>query len=183
VMIYDVTQEPGSLIANDPPYVEVQGGSGPRHFAFHPSGRFAYLINEMGNTLSAFSYEPESGGLTLLQTVGTLPEGFDGQNTTADVQVHPTGKFVYGSNRGHNSIVVYAVDSETGELSYVGHVPTGGDTPRNFALDPTGTYLLAANQDSDNVVVFRVDPNTGLPTPTGAQASVSMPVCIKFVVR
>jgi 6-phosphogluconolactonase len=183
VMIYDVSQTPGKLIPNDPPYAEVEGGSGPRHFAFHPSGRFAYLINEMGNTLSAFAYDPETGGLTLLQTVDTLPEGFDGRNTTADIHVHPTGRYVYGSNRGHDSIVVYAVDREAGTLSYVGHVATGGSTPRNFALDPTGTYLLAANQDSDNVVVFRIDPGSGLPAPTGVQASVSMPVCLKFVVR
>jgi 6-phosphogluconolactonase len=183
VMIYDVAGTSGKLAPNDPPYAEVAGGSGPRHFAFHPSGRYAYLINEMGNTLSAFAYDAEHGGLTLLQTVNTLPDDFEGRNTTADVHVHPTGRFVYGSNRGHDSIVVHAVDSDTGALSYVGHVATGGSTPRNFALDPTGTYLLAANQDSDNVVVFRVDPDSGMPAPTGVQASVSMPVCVKFVVR
>ncbi|MBN1249121.1 MAG: lactonase family protein [Anaerolineae bacterium] len=183
VMIYDVASEPGKLLPNDPPFAEVAGGSGPRHFAFHPSGRFAYLINEMGNTITAFGYDPESGALQTLQTVPTLPADFEGRNTTADVHVHPTGHFLYGSNRGHDSIVVYAVDSESGKLSYVDAVSTQGATPRNFALDPTGTYLLAANQDSDNVVVFRVDPESGTLMATGQQVEVSMPVCVKFLVH
>ena len=183
VMIYDVAQEPGKLVPNDPPFAEVAGGSGPRHFAFHPSGRYAYLINEMGNTIAAFAYDPASGGLELLQTVPTLPADFDGRSTTADIHVAPTGKFVYGSNRGHDSIVVYAIDADDGTLSYVEHVSTEGKTPRNFAIDPTGTYLLAANQDSDSIVVFSIDPNTGRLTPTGERVEVSMPVCLKFMIR
>lgn len=183
VMIYNIGEEPGRLLPNTPPYAEVEGGSGPRHFTFHPSGRFAYLINEMGNTITAFAYDPETGGLTALQTVPTLPDDFTGQNTTADIHVLPTGGFLYGSNRGHDSIVVYAIDPESGELSYVDYTSTEGNTPRNFAIDPTGTYLVAANQDSDNLVVFRIDPDSGKLTPTGDQVNVSMPVCVKFLVQ
>jgi 6-phosphogluconolactonase len=183
VMIYNVHAEPGKLLPNDPPFAEVEGGSGPRHLAFHPSGRFVYLINEMGNTITVFAHDSESGGLELLETQPTLPEEFTGQNTTADIHVHPTGDFVYGSNRGHNSIVVYAVNRDDGTLTYVEHVSSGGQTPRNFSIDPTGTYLIAANQDSDNLVVYRIDPDSGRLTPTGEQWSVSMPVCVKFLVR
>jgi 6-phosphogluconolactonase len=182
VMIYNVHQEPGKLLPADPPFAEVDGGSGPRHLAFHPGGRFVYLINEMGNTITVFSQDAESGGLKFLQTVPTLPEEFTGHSTTADIHVLPTGDFVYGSNRGHDSIVVYAVNRDDGTLTYVEHVSTQGQTPRNFGIDPTGTYLVAANQDSDNLVVFRIDVNTGKLTPTGDQASVSMPVCVKFLV-
>lgn len=182
LMIYRVDETPGKLVPNATPYTEVAGGSGPRHFDFHPSGRYAYLINEMGNTMMAFSYDPELGALTYLQTVPTLPDDFDGRNTTADIHVHPTGAFVYGSNRGHDSIVAYAIDREDGTLSYVDRTPTQGETPRNFAIDPTGTYLLAANQNGDNLVTFRIDPETGKLTPTGHKIQVSMPVCVKFLV-
>lgn len=182
VMIYDIASQPGKLIPNDPPFAEVTGGSGPRHFAFHTSGRFAYLINEMGNTITAFAYDVESGGLSALQTVPTLPDDFEGRNTTADIHVLPTGDYLYGSNRGHDSIVVYAIDGETGKLTYVDHTSTGGATPRNFAIDPTGTYLLVANQDGDNIVVFRIDPQSGQLTATGHEMAVSMPVCLKFLV-
>ncbi len=183
VMIYNVHEQPGKLLPNDPPYVEVAGGQGPRHLDFHPSGRFVYLINEMGNTISVFSHDAETGGLELLETLPTLPEGYTDQNTTADIHVHPTGDFVYGSNRGHNSIVVYAVDRDNGTLTYVEHTPTQGQTPRNFSIDPTGSYMIVANQDTDNLVVFRIDPERGTLTPTGDQWSVSMPVCVKFLVR
>jgi 6-phosphogluconolactonase len=179
VMIYDVAAEPGKLVANQPAYAEVTGGSGPRHFAFHPNAQFAYLINEMGNTITAFAYDPETGALTEIQTVSTLPEGFEGRNTTADIHVHPNGRYLYGSNRGHDSIVVFAV-AEDGNLTRVEHVSSGGRTPRNFAIDPSGNFLLAANQDSDNIVVFRIDPSTGQLTSTGVEVRVSMPVCVMF---
>ncbi|MGC9467594.1 MAG: lactonase family protein [Anaerolineae bacterium] len=183
VMIYNITEEPGRLIPSDLPYAEVEPGSGPRHFAFHPSGRFAYLINEMGNTVTVFSFDGETGALDELQTVPTLPEGYSGQNTTADIHVLQTGNFVYGSNRGHDSIVVYRADPDDGTLSLVAHTPTEGETPRNFAIDPTGTFLLVANQDSDTVVVFRIDPSTGRLSLTGQEVSVSMPVCVKLIVQ
>ncbi len=183
VMIYDIATERGKLTPATPPYVAVDGGTGPRHFAFHPSGRFAYVINEMGNTITVFEHEAESGALTVLESVPTVPEEFEGSNTTADVHVLPTGDFLYGSNRGHDSIVVYAIDQDDGTLSYVDHVSTQGRTPRNFGIDPTGTFLIAANQDSDALVVFRIDPNHGQLTPIGEEVEVSMPVCVKFLVR
>lgn len=183
LMVYNISETPGRLTPNAVPYVEVAGGSGPRHFAFDPSGRFAYLINEMGNTITAFEFNAENGDLKTLQTVPTLPEDFDGNNSTADIHVDPTGMYVYGSNRGHNSIVIYKIDRDAGTLTLVDHVESGGKTPRNFGIDPTGAYVLVANQDSDNVVVFRRDPDTGKLTPTGAEVSVSMPVCVKFLVH
>lgn len=182
LMSYRIDELPGQLVPNTVPFYKGEGGSGPRHFTFHPNGRFAYLINEMGNTITALAYDPVSGTLAPLQTVPTLPEGFEGRNTTADIHVTPSGRFLYGSNRGHDSLVVYAVDETDGTLQYVEHVATGGETPRNFAIDPTGTLLLAANQDSDNVVAFRIDGETGALTPTGAETEVSMPVCVKFLV-
>ncbi len=179
VMIYDIAATPGKLT----PHGEavVSGGSGPRHFTFHPNGKFAYLINEMGNTIVAFAYDAEAGTLTELQTVSALPDIFNGRSTTADIHVAPSGKFLYGSNRGHDSLVVYAIDPATGALTYVEHVATQGQTPRNFALDPTGAFLIAANQDGNNLVVFRVDAATGKLTPTGHKIEVSMPVCVKFL--
>jgi 6-phosphogluconolactonase len=163
----------------------VQPGAGPRHFAFHPKGRFAYVINEIDVTLTAFSSDPERGGLTAIQTLSTLPPGQTVATgySTADVQVHPSGRFLYGSNRGHDSIVVFAIDEKTGRLTYVQNEPTQGSTPRGFGIDPTGTYLLAANQRSDSVVVFRIDQKTGRLTPTGQKIEVGSPVCVKFVPR
>ncbi len=181
LMIYDLIAEPGKLTPHG--YAQVSGGSGPRHFTFHPNGQYAYLINEMGNTIIAFAYDADAGVLRELQTVPTLPADFEGKSTTADIHVAPSGKFVYGSNRGHDSIVIYAVDAATGALSYVGHAATLGRTPRNFALDPSGEFLLAANQDSDNIVVFRINTETGHLTPTGYEVEVSMPVCVKFLLR
>jgi 6-phosphogluconolactonase len=173
--------EKGTLTPNDPPFVRVAPGAGPRHFAFHPDGRHAYAINEMHSTVNAFDYDPERGALREIQTHRTLPEDFRGPNTTADVQIHPSGRFLYGSNRGHNSIAIFAIDAESGRLRPVGHQPTGGKTPRNFGIDPTGRYLLAANQDSGTVVVFRIDLQSGRLEPTGHVAEVPKPVCVKFV--
>jgi 6-phosphogluconolactonase len=183
VMIYRFAATDGTLTANVPPFAATQPGAGPRHFAFHPTGRFAYVINELHCTITAFTASSTDGGLTAVHTISTLPEGqgvIQGYST-ADVQVHPSGKFLYGSNRGHDSIVVFAIDDKTGRLTYVEHEPTGGSTPRGFGIDPTGTYLLAANQRSDSVVVFRIDPATGRLTPTGHKITVGAPVCVKFV--
>jgi 6-phosphogluconolactonase len=181
VLVYRFDAAQGTLMPNDPPAAAVAPGSGPRHFAFHPAGRFAYVINELASTITAFEYDAERGALQTLQTVATLPEGFEGKNTTADIHVHPSGKFVYGSNRGHDSIAIFAVDTATGKLAPIGHQSTQGKTPRNFGLDPTGAYLLAANQDTDNVVVFRIDAATGKLEPTGQSIRVPMPVCVKFL--
>ncbi|NUQ01618.1 MAG: beta-propeller fold lactonase family protein, partial [Armatimonadetes bacterium] len=140
-----------------------------------------YLINEIGNTLSAYAYDAGRGALTLINTVPTLPAGFSGTSHTADVHVHPSGKFVYGSNRGHDSIFIGAIDQGTGQIAVVGQESTQGKTPRNFAIDPTGAFLLAANQSTDNIVVFRIDPQSGRLSPTGHSAQVPAPVCLKLI--
>lgn len=183
LMIYRLDAEKGQLNPNQPAWASVPAGAGPRHLAFHPNGRFAYVINEMGCTVTAFRYDAEQGSMEALETVSTLPEGLvaDSSITTAEVQVHPSGKFLYGSNRGHQSIAVFTIDQATGMLSAVAHTSTEGKTPRNFGIDPTGTYLLAAHQDSDNIVLFRIDPETGKLTSTGQSVNIPMPVCVKFL--
>jgi|KBSSwiStaDraftv2_1062776.scaffolds.fasta_scaffold59407_2 6-phosphogluconolactonase len=183
VVVYKFDPANSSLVANDPPSASVAPGSGPRHLAFHPGGRFAYVINEMKCTMTVFSYDPERGELKEIQNLSTLPESEDVKPnySTAEVEAHPSGKFLYGSNRGHNSIVVFAIDATSGKLSHVENASTQGKTPRSFGIDPTGNYLLAANQDSDNVVVFRIDPRTGRLTSTGTSIEVGKPVCVVFV--
>jgi len=160
--------------------VKVSEGSGPRHFAFHPSGSFGYVINELNATVTAFRYDSEVGQLEEIQTISTLPEGYTGEKSCADIHVSPDGRFLYGSNRGHDSIVVYQIDPVTGRLSLVEHVSTGGQHPRNFSLSPNGRYLLVANRDTNNIVVFARDEETGRLTKTGNTLEVSKPVCIRF---
>lgn len=181
VLIYRFDAAKASLAAGDPAFAPVEPGAGPRHFAFHPTGRYAYVINELRSTVTAFTYQPQRGVLTEAQTISTLPKDFAGDNHTAEVQVHPSGKFLYGSNRGHDSIAVFEIDAAKGTLTLVECVSTQGKTPRNFGIDPTGSYLLAANQDSGNVVVFRIDARTGRLSPTGQVLKVASPVCVKFV--
>jgi 6-phosphogluconolactonase len=181
VFVYRFDSDKGLLEPNDPPYVKVAPGAGPRHFAFHRDGRFAYVINEMASTVTAFAYDRSRGVLKELQTITTLPKGFTGRSTTAEVQVHPSGRYLYGSNRGHDSVAVFSIDAREGTLTLVEITPTQGKTPRNFGIDPTGAFLLAAHQDTDNVVVFRVDAKTGRVTPTGQILEVGSPVCVKFL--
>jgi 6-phosphogluconolactonase len=181
IMIYRLDREHGKLVPNDPPFVKVEPGSGPRHFTFHPDGKHAYVIEELSCTVTAFAYDAEAGTLKSLQKISTLPKDFKGTNTAADIHVHPSGKFLYGSNRGHDSIACFAIDAKTGELSLVGFTPTQGKNPRNFAIDPSGVFLLAANQDGNNIVSLRIDSDTGKLTPTGQVCQVSMPVCVKMV--
>ena len=183
IMIYRLDLTQGKLIPNDEPWVQVKAGAGPRHFAFHPNGKYAYLINELDSTLIAFTYDAAHGTLREVQTVSTLPEGFAGTNYCADVHVSPSGKFVYGSNRGHDSIAILAIDEGTGRLSCLGHEPTQGKTPRNFAIDPTGTFMLVANQDTDAIVTFRMDQQTGRLLSTGHVTEVPTPVCIEMIPR
>jgi len=158
-------------------------GSGPRHLAFHPSGRYAYVINELLSTLTAFAYDAEQGTLAPLQTVTTLPDGFSGTSSTAEVEVSPPGRFLYGSNRGHDSLAAFRIDASSGRLTPVGHVPVGGKTPRHFTIDPSGRWLLAGHQGSGTVAVFRIDPDTGMPGPVGPLVSIDKPVCLLPVPR
>ena len=181
VLVYRLDPAKALLTPNDPPFTKVAPASGPRHFAFDPSGRFGYVINEMKSTVTAFSYDKNHGVLKEIQTITTLPKDFSGKSSTAEVQVHPSGKFLYGSNRGHDSIAMFTIDQKTGMLTPTGNVSTQGKTPRNFGIDPTGNFLLAANQDAGGVVVFRIDANTGKLTPTGDKLDVPFPVCVKFM--
>ena len=181
VLIYRLDQEAGKLKPGDPSWVQVQAGAGPRHFDFHPNGRYAYLINELDNTFTAFAYDQARGALTQLQTISTLPDDFDGTSYCADVHVAPSGKFVYGSNRGHDSIVICAIDENTGRLTVVGHESGQIANPRNFAIDPTAKFLFVANQDTDTVVSFHIDQQTGELEATGLVTEVPMPVCLKMI--
>ncbi len=181
VMIYQLDLTNGKLLPNEQPFVQVKPGSGPRHFDFHPSRQYAYVINELGSTVTAFTYDEERGALAEIQTISTLPTGFTGSSHTADVHVHPSGKFLYGSNRGHDSIAIFTIDEATGKLTATGHEATQGKTPRNFAIDPTGNFLLAANQNTSTVVTFHIDQKSGQLTPTGNVAQVPTPVCLKLI--
>ncbi len=181
LLVYKFDSAKGTLTPDDPPFARVDPSAGPRHFALHPSGKFAYVIGEMGHTVTAFSYDSASGRLQRLQTMTTLPKDFTGRNDDAEVRVHPSGKFLYASNRGDDSIAIYKIDESKGTLEQVGSVPTGGKEPRSFEIDPTGTLLFAENQKSDNIVVFRIDVKTGQLTPSGKVLEVGSPVCVKFV--
>jgi 6-phosphogluconolactonase len=161
--------------------VKTAPGAGPRHFAFHPNGKYAYAINEMASTVTAYAYNGK-GVLTTLGSLSTLPKDFHGENTTAEVLVHPNGRTLYGSNRGHDSIAVFSIDPASGKLTPRGQVPTQGKEPRNFAIDPTGQYLFAENQNSNTIVVFRVGADGGL-KPTSQILSCVSPVCVRFVPR
>ncbi len=180
LVVYRLDPDRGKLEPHDTPWLAVKPGAGPRHLAFHPSGRFAYLINELDSTVLALLYDGEWGVFRERQVVQTLPEGFSGESACADVQLAPSGAFAYASNRGHDSIAIFRVDQQTGDLTCVGHAATLGRTPRHFGIDPTGMFLLAANQDSDTIVTFRIDPETGGLVPTGHVTSVPTPVCVKF---
>jgi 6-phosphogluconolactonase len=161
----------------------LEPGSGPRHLAFHPKGRHAYVINELSNTIAVFGYDPAKGELTPLQTVTTLPDGFSGTSYTAEVEVSPDGRFLYGSNRGHDSLVVFRVDAASGRRALAGHVPVGGSWPRHFAIERGGRVLLAAHQRSGTFSVFRLDPATGIPAPFGSSVRVDRPACLLPVPR
>jgi 6-phosphogluconolactonase len=173
------------MLGSDPSFVSLDPGAGPRHVALHPLGRFAYVLNELTLTITALSYDPERGALSAIRTVSSLPEGvavtkdFSG----AEILIHPGGRFLYASNRGHDTIGVFAISESDGTLHPVEHVSTGGKTPRGFGIDPSGKYLLAGNQDSDTVVVFQIDSSTGRLTPTGQKVEVGSPVAVSFVTR
>jgi 6-phosphogluconolactonase len=182
VMIYRYDGENGRLLPNnEQPWARTKSGAGPRHLAFHPRGDYVYVINELDSSVTAYRNDEEKGTLTELQTLSTLPAVFQGKSTCADIHVHPSGRFVYGSNRGHDSIAVFAVDEKSGHLSLREHVATQGSHPRGFAVDPTGRYLLAANQNSDSIVVFTIDAKSGAVRPAGISVQTPTPVCIKLL--
>jgi 6-phosphogluconolactonase len=160
--------------------VALPGGSGPRHLAFHPDGRVLYAIGELGGAIAVLSYAPEDGRMAVVQSVPAVPEGFVGESHCADLLVNAAGTALYGSNRGNDSIAAYAIDPASGRLTLVGHVSSGGRTPRNLALDPSGRFLLAANQDSDSIVVFRIDPATGALAPAGPAVACGTPMALRL---
>ena len=182
VMVYKLDAANSTITANDPPFTKVAPGSGPRHFNFHPSGKYGYVINEMALTVTAFQWEAKKGVLKEIQTISTLPADADRKGaSTAEVLVHPSGKWLYGSNRGHNTIALFNIDQADGKLTAVDHTSSQGKVPRNFRIDPTGNYLFAGNQNTDNMVLFRIDQANGKLTPMGKQVEVGAPVSIRFL--
>ncbi len=180
ILVYRFDAEKGSLELNDTPFARLAPGAGPRHFAFHPNGRFLYSINELRSTVTAFAYDASAGVLKELQTVSSLPEGYAGESTASEVLVHPNGRFLYGANRGHNSIAVCSIDGKTGMLAPVERVPAGG-RPRNFRIDPGGSCMIVANQESNTIDLFQIDRKSGRLYETGQRFGVSWPWCVKFL--
>ncbi len=170
----------GTLTPNDPPYTNVEPGAGPRHLAFSPNGKFVYLTNELGSTVTVFSYDAAAGTLEAKQTIGTLPGDYTGPNSTAEIVVHPSGKFLYVSNRGRDSIAVFGIAAKTGLLTSIGDFLTRGKTPRNFVIDSSGHFLLVANQESNDIEVFRIDAGSGALEFTGERLEVPAPADIAF---
>jgi 6-phosphogluconolactonase len=180
VMVYKFDASKGVLTPNNPPATKIEPGAGPRHFAFHPNGKYGYSINEMQSGVDVFDWDGRRGVLTEKQNISTLPSGFKGENTDAEVFVHPNGKFLYGSNRGDDSIAVFSIASD-GKLTPVEVTKAQVVMPRNFAIDPTGNWLITEGQKSDNIVVFHLDPKTGRLTPAGTSVQLHAPVCIEWV--
>lgn len=182
VFVYALDAARGTLVANDLPAGSLEPGAGPRHLVFAPGGRRIYVINELASSISTIDWDGTKGALALAgPSVSTLPAGFTGKNSTAEIALHPSGRFLYGSNRGHDSIALFSVDAASGRLTAAGHTPAGGRAPRHFALDPTGRWLLAAGQDSNTLGVFAVDQATGRLTPAGTPLSTPRPVHVLFV--
>jgi 6-phosphogluconolactonase len=181
VLVYKFDSKTGKLTPNDSPFAEVDPGAGPRHFALSPSGKFAYVVDEMGRTVTVFSNDAATGKLEKLQTISTLPKDFTERNDDAEIAVHPSGRFLYASNRGHDSVAVFAIDPAKGTLTLLQFASTQGKEPRGMEIDPTGKLLFAANQKSDNIVVFRINQKTGKLTPTGQVLVVPTPVSMTFL--
>jgi len=181
IMIYEFDSDTGKLTSNQKRWFQTKPGAGPRHFAFHNKGRWAYVISELDSTMSALAYDRASGELREVQTISTLPADFTGKSYCAELQVSPSGRFLYGSNRGHDSIVVYSINQTSGKLGLVEYVSTQGKVPRNFAIEPGGRWLLAANQNSDSVASFAIDPKSGKLSPSGHSVEIPVPVCVAFL--
>lgn len=180
IFTYGWADPAGGLVPLPDASLSLRPGDGPRHIAFHPRAPLAYVINELSSTITSLRVEPAMGALHALGTISTLPEGYEGRNQCADIHVHPGGRYLYASNRGHDSIVVAEVSPDTGRLTVLQHHPTGGSWPRNFALDPSGRFLLVANQRSGNVVTLAIDPASGRLSETGRELRVPAPVCLLF---
>lgn len=182
VFIYAIDLEGGKIIANEKqPAINMMPGAGPRHVVMHPNSRNAYVISELDSTMTAFAYDAENGTLAEIDTLSTLPAGFKGTTSCAEVQISPDGKFLYGSNRGHNSMVIYRISDDDGSIVITGHQGTGGEVPRNFEIDSDGMFVAAANQDTGNIVMFRRCAATGELKPTGSVVEVGAPVCVRFI--
>jgi 6-phosphogluconolactonase len=181
VFAYHLDADAGKLEPADRMFTTVAPGSGPRHLVFSADGKFVYVINEMGGTITVFSYDAANAAMAEVQTISSLPKDFSAKNTSAEIALHPSGKFLYASNRGHDSIALFSVDRKSGKLTFVEHQSTMGRTPRHFTVDPTGRWLIAENQASDSVVMFAIDADTGKLKPTGQTLSLGSPVCAVFV--
>jgi len=182
ILSYRINLEKGTLSLNNPEAAFIgKPGAGPRHLIFHPNERYAYLVNELDCTVLALEYDGTKGSFTELQTITTLPDDFKGENTCAAIKMLPNGKHLYASNRGHDSIVVYAIDESTGKLKFVQHVSTGGHGPRDFSIDLSGGFLVVANQKSNNVLVYKINKETGELTPTEHKVEVPEPVCVHII--
>jgi 6-phosphogluconolactonase len=183
LLIYRYDAAKGTITPNRPAFAASKPGAGPRQFAFQPGGRFAYAINELDVTVTAYSWDGATGTLTPIQTISSLPTGYDvgSGDSGAEIQVHPNGRWVYSSNRGHDSIAAFAVDKASGRLRAISHTPSGGKSPRHFGIDPAGRFLVAAHQNSDSLVVHKIDGRSGRLTPTGTKIEVPAPVCVVFV--
>ena len=181
VLIYRFDAQQGKLTPSEPAFASLKPGAGPRHMTFRPDGRFAYVVNELDSTITAFAYLPETGALKELQTVPTLPPYYDGPNFPAEIGIKPSGEYLYASNRGHESLVVFGIDQDKGTLKYIEEQNAGGKTPRHFGIEPSGKHLAIANQDSDSLLVCRIDPENGRLKPSGVFAEAPSPVCVKFL--
>lgn len=179
--VYKFDAQTGAMTPNDPPFAKVASGSGPRHFSFHPNGRYAYVVNEILCTVTAFRYDASRGTLTEIETVPTLPVPVERGFSTAEVVVHPSGKFLYNSNRGHNTLTAYSINLSTGKLTRVENESTRGEIPRNFAIEPGGGWIIAANQNSSSLAVFRVNQTSGALDPVGDPVAAPVPVCVRYL--
>ncbi|HUI75837.1 MAG TPA: lactonase family protein [Candidatus Acidoferrum sp.] len=181
ILVYKFDASNGTLTPNDPPYFRIKPGSGPRHIAFSADDKFAYVVSEMGSTVTALRFDARKGSFKQLQAISTLPPGYSGRNDAAEIAIHPNGKFLYASNRGNDSIAIYAIDPKKGTLTPQGGIPTGGKEPRHFTFDPSGKFMFIENQFSDQIVVTHVDPATGALSSSAQTIQVPSPVCLVFV--
>lgn len=181
ILVYRFDAAKGTLTPNDLPFARLAAAAGPRHATFSPNGKFFYVVSELNSTVTAFAYDSIKGALSELQVISTLPQGFEGRNDDAEITIHPSGKWLFASNRGHDTIAVFAIDPASGKLQPTGDFSTGGKEPRHFAIDPTGNFLLTENQNSNTIVVFRIDFATGALTQVSKAEGIPSPVCLSFL--